>query len=295
MKNNVRSLERVENIKGWLLSGPYWIFAAIFFGYPFVWLVVIAFSKWNFISPRKTIWFDNFIKLFRDPMFWTVTWNTMRFMLYFIPMGLALSIALAMAFSKAKRFKTFFAMSFLIANVSSGVAYSIIFTQLFSTNGPVNNFLYNNFGVFIPWFSDPNWAMFSIAIMVTWKFIGYYALIFLSGLQAIPKELYEAAEIDGATKWTKFWKITLPLLNPSIVMVMVLAITLSFGIFTEPYMITGGGPLNSTQTFMMVIYTDAFLKYQPGYAATISIIAAGMSFALIILTRKLIERKVEFA
>lgn len=295
MKSNVRTLKRVENIKGWLLSGPYWIFAAIFFGYPFIWLVILAFSKWNFISPRETVWFYNFIKLFRDPMFWTVTWNTTRFMLYFIPMALSLSIALAMAFARAKRFRTFFAMSFLIANVSSGVAYSIIFTQLFSTNGPVNNFLYNHFGIFIPWFSDPNLAMFSIAIMVTWKFIGYYALIFLAGLQAIPKELYEAAEMDGATKWTQFWKITLPLLNPSIVMVMVLAITLTFGIFTEPFMITGGGPLNSTQTFMMVIYTDAFLKYEPGYAATMSIVAAGLSFALILLTRKLIERKVDFA
>ena len=295
LKNSVRSLGKVENIKGWLLSGPYWIFAAIFFAYPFVWLVMLALSKWNFISPRKTVWLDNLVKIFQDPMFWTITWNTTRFMLYFIPMVLSLSIILAMAFSKAKHFQAFFAMSFLLANVSSGVAYSIIFTQLFSVNGPANNFLYNHFGVFIPWFSSPSWAMFSIAIMVTWKFMGYYALIFLAGLQAIPKELYEAAEIDGATKWTQFWKITLPLLNSSIVMVMVLAITLAFGIFTEPYMITGGGPLNSTQTFLMVIYTDAFLKYQPGYAAMLSIIAAGMSFGLIILTRKLIERKVEFS
>lgn len=293
--NEVRTLKRVENAKGWSLSGIYWIYAAVFWGYPFVWLVILALSKWNFLSPRQTVWFDNFIRLFRDPLFWTVTWNTFRFMIYFMPMVLGLSILLATAFSRAKRFRTFFALSFLIANVSSGVAYSIIFTQLFSSNGPVNNFFYNTFGFVIPWFTDPNWAMFSIAIMVTWKFMGYYALIFLAGIQAIPRALYEAADLDGANGWTKFWKITLPLLNPSIVMVMVLAITLAFGLFTEPFMITGGGPLNSTQTFMMIVYTDAFQKYQPGYAATISIVAAGLSFALIWLTRKLVERKVEFS
>ncbi len=295
MKDRIGTLKRVENTKGWLLSSPYWIFAGIFFGYPFVWLVILAFSKWNFISSPNFIWFNNFLKLIKDPMFWTVTWNTVRFMIYFLPMILAFSILLAIAFQKAKYFRTFFAMSFLIANVSSGVAYSLLFNQLFSANGPLNSFLYDNFGISIPWFTDPNWAMFSIALMVTWKFLGYYALIFLSGLQMIPRELYEAAEIDGANNWTKFWKITLPLLNPSMVMVLVLAIGLSFGIFTEPFLITGGGPLNSTQTFMMVVYTDAFEKFEGGYAATMSIAAALISFGFIILVRKLMERKVDFS
>ncbi len=295
MKDRIGTLKRVENTKGWLLSSPYWIFAGVFFGYPFVWLVILAFSKWNFISSPSFIWFNNFLKLIKDPMFWTVTWNTVRFMIYFLPMILAFSILLAIAFQKAKYFRTFFAMSFLIANVSSGVAYSLLFNQLFSANGPLNSFLYDNFGISIPWFTDPNWAMFSIALMVTWKFLGYYALIFLSGLQMIPRELYEAAEIDGANNWTKFWKITLPLLNPSMVMVLVLAIGLSFGIFTEPFLITGGGPLNSTQTFMMVVYTDAFEKFEGGYAATMSIAAALISFGFIILVRKLMERKVDFS
>jgi multiple sugar transport system permease protein len=295
LKNSIRTLKKIENIKGWMLSLPYWIFASIFFGYAFIWLVVLAMSKWNFILPRKIIWLRNFIHVFQDPMFWTVTWNTTRFMIYYIPSVLVLSLALAIALSKAKRFGAFFAMSFLVANVSSGVAYSIVFSKIFSSTGPVNNFLFDTFGIVIPWFTDPTWAMLSIVIIVLWKFIGYYALIFLAGLQAIPKELYEAADLDGATKWTKFFKITLPLLNPSFVMIIVLAIGLSFGIFTEPYMITEGGPLNSTQTFMVTIYTTAFEKYQPGYAAAWSIIAAVMSFSLIWISRKLVERDVSFS
>ncbi len=289
------SLSKIENIKGWLLTLPYWVYAAIFWGYPFIWLFILSLSRWNFIKPRKFIWFKNFIKIFHSPLFWTVVWNTIRFMLYYIPLVIILSLALAMALSKAKHFGAFFALSFLVANVSSGVAYSIMFSKLFSDSGPINTFLYNKFGFTIPWFTSPNWAMFSIVIIVLWKFVGYYGLILLAGIQAIPKELHEAAELDGAGKWTRFFHITLPLLNPSIVMVLVLAIGLSFGIFTEPYMITGGGPLNSTKTFMLTIYETAFEKYHPGYAAALSIIAAGMSFSMIWLSRKLIERDVSLS
>ena len=295
MRTKKGSLNKAENIKGWFLSLPYWVFAAIFWGYPFIWLFILSLSRWNFLKPRKFIWFKNFTKLIHDPIFWTVTFNTIRFMLYYIPLVIVLSLALAFALSKAKRFGAFFALSFLVANVSSGVAYSIVFSKIFSDSGPVNNFLYNTFGFTIPWFTSPNWAMFSIVIIVLWKFIGYYGLIFLAGIQAIPHELHEAAELDGAGRWTRFIKITLPLLNPSIVMVIVLAIGLSFGIFTEPYMITGGGPLNSTKTFMLTIYETAFEKYHPGYAASFSMLAAAMSFSLIWLSRKIIERDVSYS
>ncbi len=295
MSKRHSSLSRVENIKGWLLSLPYWMYAAVFWGYPFIWLFILSMSRWNFIKPRRFIGLKNFVKLFHSPLFWTVTWNTVRFMLYYIPLVIILSLALAVALSKAKYFGAFFALSFLVANVSSGVAYSIMFQKLFSDSGPINAFLYDKFGFTIPWFTSPNWAMFSIVLIVLWKFIGYYGLIFLAGIQAIPKELHEAAELDGAGKWTRFFRVTLPLLNPSIVMVLVLALGLSFGIFTEPYMITGGGPLNSTKTFMLTIYETAFEKYRPGYAAALSMIAAAFSFSLIWLSRKLVERDVSLS
>lgn len=291
----IRTLKRRENIKGWSISSVYLIYTAIFWGYPFVWLFILALSKWNFLSPRRFVWFNNFIKLFSDELFWRVVLNTFNIMLYLIPMVLGLSLLFALALTKVKYFKTFFVLSFLVANVSSGVAYSIIFSKLFSINGPLNRLTYSLFGVTIPWFSSPQLAVLSIAMMVTWKFIGYYGLILYAGLEAIPKSLYEAAELDGAGRWTKFWKITLPLLNPSIVMVLILAISLTFGIFTEPYMITGGGPMKRTYTFQMMIYTTAFQKLNPGYASALAIITALMSFGCVILTRKLIEREVEYA
>ncbi|RKX49046.1 MAG: sugar ABC transporter permease, partial [Thermotogae bacterium] len=201
----------------------------------------------------------------------------------------------AMALTKVKYFKTFFMLSFLVAYVSSGVAYSIIFSKLFAINGPLNKLTYSLFGVTVPWFSQPQLAVLSISMMITWKFIGYYGLILYSGLVTIPKNLYEAAELDGANRWVKFWKITLPLLKPSLVMVLVLAISLTFGIFTEPFLITGGGPMRHTYTFMMMIYTNAFQKLNPGYASALAIVTALISFGCVILTRKLIEREVSYS
>ena len=290
-----KRLKTVEAIKGWSLSGMYLVYTAIFWGYPFVWLIILALSKWNFLTPRKFIWFDNFIKLFQDELFWRVFINTFNFMLYFIPIVIGFSLLFALGLKRVRLFRTFFILAFLVANVSSGVSYSIIFQKLFAVNGPLNDLTRALFGVTIPWFSSPQLATLSIAIMVTWKFIGYYGLIFFSGLQAIPQSLYEAAELDGAGKWTKFFKITVPLLNPSIVMVLVLSLTLTFGIFTEPFLITGGGPMRTTYTFQMLIYSTAFQKINPGYASSLAIVVALLSYGCVLLTRKLVEREVELA
>ncbi|MDI3473476.1 MAG: multiple sugar transport system permease protein [Thermotogaceae bacterium] len=281
-----------EALIGWQFSGIYLIYAAIFWGYPFVWLLILAFSRWKFFGKPKPAGFDNFIRLFQDPIFWRIFWNTINFMVYFIPMVVLGSFLFALALSKIKYFRTFFTLSFLVANVSSGVAYSILFSNLFSETGPVNSFLYKVFGFTIPWFSDPQLALLSIAIIVTWKFIGYYGLILFAGIQAIPKSLYEAAELDGASKWIQFWKITVPLVNPALTTVLVFAINLTFGIFTEPYMITGGGPMRRTLTFLLHIYTTAFQRMNPSYAAALAIITGALSYGCVILVRKLVEREV---
>ena len=295
MKNKQSSLKRMNAIKGWTLISPYIVHQAIFFGYALGWLGYLMFVKWNYLTPPKWVGFDNFVRVFTDEVFWLVLLNTANFMLYFIPIALIASIFLGMAFSKLKVFKTFVVLSFLVANISSGVGYSIVFQKLLSESGPINRFLFQQFDFTIPWFSRPQLAILAIALMVSWKFIGYYGLIFLAGLNAIPQSLYEAAKLDGATKWKQFTKITLPLLNPSLVMVLVLQITLSFGIFTEPYMITGGGPMKRTYMFMMYIYENAFRKFTstgPGFASVISILAAGISFGCIFLVRKLVEKEV---
>jgi multiple sugar transport system permease protein len=164
---------------------------------------------------------------------------------------------------------------------------------MFSEYGPVNAFLREMFGITVPWFTSPDCAMLSIALIVTWKFVGYYGLILYSGMQAIPKDIYSAAVLDKTGRFRQVWSITVPMMNPQIVMVMVLAITVAFSIFTEPYLITGGGPLNSTTSPMVVMYEVAFQQMKPSWAAMMSIIVAACSFLTIWLFRRLCEKNIE--
>ena len=191
--------------------------------------------------------------------------------------------------------KAFVALCFLLANISSGVAFSLVFKKLFSSTGPINNLLFANFGYRIPWMSDPDFAMLAIALVVAWKFVGYYGLILYSGLQTVPRDLYDAALLDHAPPWTRLARITLPMVNAQLIMVMVFTILVSFSIFTEAYLITGGGPLDSTNTPMMIIYETAFRRLQPNHAAMMSMIVAGLSYALIRLMRVFFEREVKLA
>ena len=290
---SLSSLKKKEAQKGALFASSYVIYSLIFWVYPVIWLLVLTFSKWRFIGTPKFDGLNNIIRVLGDPIFWKTLTNVFRFLGFYIPLVFICSMLFAMGLKKLKYGKTFIALSFLLANVSSGVAYSIVFTKLFGDNGPINQFLYERFGIIIPWFTSPSMAMFSISLIVIWKFVGYYGLIFYSGLNAIPDSLYEAADLDGAGRWYKLFKITLPLINNQIVMVLVLAITVAFGIFTEAYLITGGGPMQSTMTPMLVMYETAFQKMDPTYAATMSIFVAMASYGIVKITRKLLEKDVD--
>ena len=278
---------------GYLLVAPYVIYNIIFWLYPFIWGFIIAFQKWNIISPVKEfVGLDNYITALKSPQFWNALWVTFKFWIVFLPVVLVASLGLAMLLQRINRFRGFYIAGFLASYTMAGVAYSIVFSLLLSGNGLINNWIWEIFHVRIPWFTDPRIAIVSIALVVVWKFIGYYGLIFLAGLQAIPKELYEAAAIDGAGSWTRFWHITIPLLNPSITIVFVFATILAFGIFTEPYLITGGGPLDSTRTFMLIIYQKTFENLEAGYGSAMAILMAAFSFVAVVLVRKAVEREV---
>lgn len=292
--HNSRRFGKKDRIFGYSIVLPYLAYTAVFWGYPFVWMLVLAFTKWNYFSKPSLIWFSNFARLFTDSTMFRIALNTLNFLAYLIPMVLVASLLFALALNKVKFGKTFIMLSFLVANVSSGVAYSLLFSNLFAVNGPINRLVDSLFGFTIPWFSNPQLAIFSICLIITWKFIGYYGLILYAGLISIPQSLYEAAELDGANKNVIFWKITLPLLNPSLITVTVLAVMLTFGIFTEPYMITGGGPMQRTTTFLIYMYDTAFKRIDPSYATTVAIVTALVSYGIVMLIRKLFEKEVSF-
>ncbi|WP_025123663.1 MULTISPECIES: carbohydrate ABC transporter permease [unclassified Serratia (in: enterobacteria)] len=278
---------------GGILAASYLGYTSVFWLYPFIWLAVLSLTEWRFVGMPSFNGLQNFVLVLQDPLFWKSMLNVLRFLMYYLPVVFIASLLFAFGLQKLKYGRTFVGLSFLLANVSSGVAYSIVFSKIFSQNGPLNTFLYDWFGFTLPWLTSPDFAMLSISLVVTWKFVGYYGLILFSGLNSIPKEIYSAAELDNTPPIKRLLRITLPLINPQLIMVLVLAITVSFAIFTEPYLITGGGPLNSTTTPMVVMYEAAFMKMQPSWAATMSIFIALISFTLILTVRKLLERKVE--
>lgn len=274
---------------------PYILFTVVFWVYPLIWGFLIAFKKWNIISPEtEFIGLGNFIKIFHDPLFWISFKNTLIFMVVFVPLSIICSLTVALLLNRIKLLKSFFSLGYLMSYVSAGVAYSIVFRLLFSGDGLINTWL-GKVGITIPWFSSPKLAMVSIAFIVVWKFLGYYSLIFLAGLQSIPNTIYEAAEIEGASKWMIFQRITLPLLNPSFTIILIFALILSFNVFTEPYMITGGGPLDSTQTFMMQIYYQTFTALHAGYGSSFAIVVSIISFAFVFVVKKTIEKDVVYS
>lgn len=278
---------------GGLLASTWVGYSLLFWFYPLAWLAVLSVTQWQFIGTPKFIGLQNVFGVMQDKLFWQSMWNVCRFLMWYLPIVFISSILFAASLKKIKYGKSFIALSFLLANISSGVAYSIVFSKLFSEYGPVNQFLREWLGVSVPWFTNPDCAMLSIALIVTWKFVGYYGLILYSGMLAIPKDIYSAALLDKTGKFKQSWAITLPMMNAQIVMVVVLAMTVAFAIFTEPYLITGGGPLNSTTSPMVVMYEVAFQKMKPTWAATMSIIVAACSFLAIWIFRKLYEKNIE--
>jgi multiple sugar transport system permease protein len=280
---------------GAALAISYLLFNLIFWAYPFVWLIILSFSDWRFFNTPTFSGLSNFYSVMADAEFWRSLWNVARFLGFYLPMVLVCSLAFAFGLQHLGRGKAFVALCFLLAHISSGVAYSLVFTKVFSSTGPLNTFLLDWFGFTIPWLSSPSMAMFSIALVVTWKFVGYYGLILYSGLTAIPKEIYDAAKLDNASAITRLFKVTLPMINSQLIMVLIFAITVAFGIFTEPYMMTGGGPMESTNTPLLVMYETAFSRLQPSRAALMAIIIAVISYLLIKIIRKVLERNVELS
>jgi len=283
-------MRKTSNGMGWLFTSPYILFGIIFFVIPIVWSFFLAFTDWNLISPEfNFVGIDNFIEAITSQSVQSAFVNTYKFLIIYVPIVMALSLTVAMVVNGLPKFKGFFLIGFFLPYLSSGVVTSLIVNGILSYNGPLNTFLREKLSFNIDWLGTPIAAVLIVSIMIAWKFAGYYGLILFSGLSGIEKEIYEAAAIDGASRWQTFWKITIPMLYPALYTVLILAIGVSFGIFTEVYQLTGGGPDFATNTWQMEIFTNAFTNLQAGYSSAIALIAAVVTFVSIYIVRKLIE------
>lgn len=281
---------RGKGLQGWLLTSPYIIHTIAFFILPALWSFALIFSQWNLISPqRQFVGLGNLREAITSPSVWNALYVSYRFMLIILPTVIVGSLILALITNAVPFAKSLFAVGFFLPYLSSGVAVSVVVRGLISFNSPINTFLRRTIGSSPNWLGNDNLAILLISGMIAWKLSGYYALIFLSGLQSIPKQVYEAASIDGASSWRQFWSITIPMLYPSMYTVVILAVGIMFSIFTEPYTLTSGGPQGATQTWQLEIFYQAFERFRAGYAATVALLNAVTTFATILVVRRLIE------
>jgi ABC-type sugar transport system permease subunit len=277
---------------GLLFSLPYAIFFLAFVAYPLTFSLILVFHRWNIVTPMEWIGLKNFVRLVHDPLVLKAFVNTLVFLLLHIPLQIVVALSFALLLNTRVRFRGFFRALFFLPVVVSGVAVTILWQQRYSYDYGVLNTLLNTMGIpSVPWLVDAAWAMPSIAIMATWKNAGIYIILFLVGLQDIPTELYEAASLDGAGVKEQFLHITLPMLNPTILVIVVLSTIGGFSLFIEPYVLTGGGPMQSTLSGMLYIYNQAFYFNHMGYAATLGFVFALVILLVVLLQRKIIERE----
>ena len=277
----------MKKLTPYLLVSPYLLHVAMFVLFPVVFSVVLTFHSWNIISPMQYVGLANYERLVKDRLFWQAIWNTLRFLIVHIPLQILIALALAELLNRTVRGASFFRAAFFLPVIVSGVVVTILWQQLLSFNSGLLNRLLTAIALpRVAWLDDPAVAMYSIAVMATWKNVGLYVILFLVGLQSVPEQYYEAADMEGATNWQKFRYITLPIINPTIFTVVVLSTISGFSLFIEPYIMTEGGPMNTTLSAVMYIYKQAFQYYHMGYSATL-----GFCFALIILFVVVIQKR----
>lgn len=284
-------------LKGALYASPAAIFVLAFFVVPLLLVGQMSASDWPLLTgDQGTNLPDNYAGLTDDRLFWPAVWFTLKYTVIVVIALLVLAMALALIVQRRRPGVAFFRTAYFLP-VSLGLASaSLLFWGFYSPAiGPVDPILLG-LGLIdepIRWIGTPNMALFSTVILIVWKFAGFFMLILLVGLQAIPGEVYEAARVDGANGWQTFFRVTLPLLKPSLALCVILSVTGSLLAFDQFFILTNGGPDNSTVTVVMLIYREAFQRFNLGTAAALSVIVLVVLLIINITQFRLLRRDVE--
>lgn len=279
MKKKTHSGKK-KSIIGWILNAPYLIYSLVFFLIPLIWALWLSFMDWNLMSKdRNFVGIDNFTALFTDQKVQAAFINSYRYLVPIVILCFLGGLVIALLVSKLPdKIKGFVAVLFFIPYLTSGVATSVVVKYFFNYNSIFNTFLREHFGININWLTDERFAFGIMVGIVVWKMSGYYALFILSGIESISSEVNEACALDGSHGFHKLIHVTLPMIMPTLTTVIVLATGLAFGIYTEPYLLTGGGPNLSTTSWQLEIYNTAFTRFQSGYGAAMAIANAVQIF-----------------
>jgi multiple sugar transport system permease protein len=262
-----------------LFLAPALIAIGVFFVIPVIAAFILSFTDFDIYSLgnwqyARVVGFKNYLDLLNDPLFWKALKNTLYFLFVGGPLSIAVSLATALILqSKLVRFKSFFRIAFFTPVVTTLVAVGVVWRFVYHPRFGLLNYALSFLGIGqTDWLGDPSWAMPAIILMAVWKNFGYNMVIFIAGLQNIPRELYEAAEIDSANKWQQFYSVTLPMLAPTTVFITVITLIGYIQLFAEPYVMTQGGPLNSTLSIVLYMYQQGFRWWNMGYSAAVAFV-----------------------
>lgn len=265
------SLARREALTFYLLISPWLLGLLLFVLGPMVASLVISFTKWDLLSPARFVGLDNYEKMFtRDPLFWQSLKVTAIYTLVYVPVELTGGLVLALLMNQKLRGIGLFRTIYYLPSVLPGVAFVVLWMWILHPDVGLINTLLSYVGIEGPrWLADPDWALPALLMMSLWG-LGRAMVIYLASLQGIPQHLYEAASIDGANRWQSFWKITLPMLTPTIFFNLVLSVISTFQTFTSAFVATNGGPLDSTLFYVLYIFRQGFEYFNMGYASALA-------------------------
>ena len=290
---------QTKTLTPYLFMLPGMFFFLTFMIYPLIRAFQISLYDWKIMPGQESpfLGLANYARAFQDPIFWIALRNTVLYTAVTVPGQMVLALIVAVLLDRVERGRVFFRTIYYLPVITSWVIVSLLFKYLFNTDAGLINYLMKDvlrlISENIPWLQNPGTALIAIMSLGIWKGIGWSMVIFLAALQTIPVEFYEAAAIDGAGGWQRFWRITLPLMRPTLIFVLVMLVIGGLNVFIPVYLMTGGAPMHRTETVLTYLYHQAFDFLDFGYGAALSYILALVIFVISFLQIRFLRRPVE--
>ncbi len=300
MKRSWGEVKKKRWAYAYAFISPFYILFAIFSVYPIIFSIYLSFTKWKGMGPKVFVGLENYRRLFGDPIFWQSIRNSVIIFFMYVPIMTLLALILAVILNaKFVRFFQVFRTMIFIPYVTTMIAVGFVFRMMLNAKYGLFNTVLTSIGIpAVPWLENVWWARVSISLLIIWAWLGYNMVIMQAGLQTIPKDLVEAATIDGANQVQAFFRITVPLMRPIILFSIILSTIGSFGLFNEVYALTAGkqlgqlgGPMYATITPVVYIYQQAFQSYKFGYASAVSYVYFAIIFVLTLLQLRYFGRE----
>jgi ABC-type sugar transport system permease subunit len=276
-----------ESQAAYVLLAPFMVLFILVLAYPLLFSLYLSFFDATLNQAPAFVGVQNFVRLFTDGEFLTSLRNTAYFAVFVVIGETVLPLFMAIAMNERLPFRTLLRTAYFLPVVTSWTVISLIWSMLFAQQGLANSFVQLLGMPVQPFFSEPNQAMWIMIAVTIWRNLGYYMIIYLAALQGVPQELFEAAAMDGATKWRQIWHVAIPALRPVIYFVITITIIRSMQLFEQPFIMTNGGPLNATLSIVQLLYRHAFVNLEFGYGSAIATFLLVLLVALALVNKRI--------